>query len=124
MARFRLSRLAQADLAQILAVSRERWGPESQRRYAAILAAAIRKVAADPLGLTTRARAELAPNLRSFHIQHARAGLAYPKVRRPVHIVYYRMIEPGLIEIVRVLHEHMDPGRHLHENSKNKNSCR
>ena len=40
MARFRLSRLAQADLAQILAVSAERWGAEGRRRYAAVLGAA------------------------------------------------------------------------------------
>jgi len=50
MARFRLSRPAQADLAGILATSAERWGLEGRRRYAAILAAAMRKVAADPEG--------------------------------------------------------------------------
>ena len=32
---------------------------------------------------------------------------------RPVHILYYRIIQPGLIEIVRVLHERMEPSRHL-----------
>lgn len=61
MARFRLSRLAQTDLARILATSAERWGIEGRRRYAAMLADAIRKVAAEPEGPTTRARSELAP---------------------------------------------------------------
>ncbi len=55
MARFRLSRLAQADLARILAISAERWGIEGRRRYAAMLAAAMRKVAADPEGQPERA---------------------------------------------------------------------
>jgi plasmid stabilization system protein ParE len=32
-----------------------------------------------------------------------------------VHIVFYRAAEPGIIEIVRVLHERMDPWRHFGE---------
>jgi toxin ParE1/3/4 len=109
MARLRLSWLAQADLARILAISAERWGMEGQRRYAAMLAAAMRKIAADPEGPTTRARAELAPGLCSLHLQYARAEASKAKVRRPAHILYYRAITPELIEIVRVLHERMDP---------------
>jgi toxin ParE1/3/4 len=31
-----------------------------------------------------------------------------------VHVLYYRVLAPGLIEIVRVLHERMEPSRHLH----------
>jgi toxin ParE1/3/4 len=120
MARFRLSQLAQTDLAGILATSAERWGIEGRRRYAAMLAAAMRKVAADPEGPTTRARTELAPGLRSLHLQYARAEAAKAKVRRPVHILYYRAITPELIEIVRVLHERMDPSRHLREGSEGK----
>jgi toxin ParE1/3/4 len=34
-------------------------------------------------------------------------------VRRPVHVIYYREIAPGLVEIVRILHERMEPGRWL-----------
>jgi toxin ParE1/3/4 len=115
MARFRLSRLAQADLARILATSAERWGIEGRRRYAAMLAVAMRKLAADPEGPTTRARAELAPGLRSLHLQYLRAEAPEAKLRRPADILYYRAIAPELIEIVRVLHERMDPRRHLHE---------
>jgi toxin ParE1/3/4 len=37
------------------------------------------------------------------------------KVRRPVHVLYYRIAQEGVIEIVRVLHEKMDPSRHLDE---------
>ncbi len=118
MARFRLSRLAQADLEHVLAASAERWGSDRRRRYAAILAAAMRKVSADPKGPATRTRAELASGLRSFHIQHVRAGDSGAKVIRPVHILYYRAVAPDLIEIVRVLHERMDPHRHLDEVSE------
>ena len=37
------------------------------------------------------------------------------KVRRPVHVLYYRVAEEGVIEIIRVLHERMEPSRHLDE---------
>jgi toxin ParE1/3/4 len=30
-----------------------------------------------------------------------------------VHILYYRPIQPGFIEILRVLHQRMEPSRHL-----------
>ena len=42
---------------------------------------------------------------------------ATAKVRRPVHVLYYRVGDEGVIEIVRVLHEKMDPSRHLDEPS-------
>jgi len=112
MARFRLSRPAQPDLRHILATSAERWGSEGRRRYAAILTAAMRKVAAEPNGSATRDRDELLPGIRSFHIRHARRGDPETKVRKPVHIIFYRVVEPGLVEILRVLHERMEPSGH------------
>lgn len=121
MARFRLSRPAQADLTDILATSAERWGIEGRRRYAAILTTAIRKVAADPENPATRDRAELVPGIRSFHIRHARSDDSELKVRRPVHILYYRVIRSGLIEIIRVLHERMEPSRYVDEASGKRN---
>ena len=113
MARFRLSLLARADLAQILAVSAEQWGTEGRRRYAAVLAAGMRKVAAEPDGPATRDRAELSRGIRSFHLRNARADDTVAKVRKPVHVLFYRDLGSGLVEIVRVLHERMEPSRHI-----------
>ena len=115
MARFRLARPAQIDLAQILATSAERWGAEGQQRYAAVLAAAMRQVANEPQGPLTKKRPELRSGMRSFHVRYARRAAATAKVRRPVHVLYYRVAQRGVIEIVRVLHEKMDPSRHLDE---------
>jgi toxin ParE1/3/4 len=119
MARVRFSQQAQTDLVEILATSTERWGVDGGRRYASIVEAAMRKLAADPVGPTTREQAKLLPGIRSFHIRHARRENLDSKVRRPVHIIYYRVIQPGLIEIVRVLHERMEPSRHLGAISEN-----
>lgn len=115
MARFRLARPAQVDLANILATSAERWGAEGRQRYAAVLVAAMRQVAAEPEGLPTRRRPELRAGLRSSHIRYARRGAEAAKVRRPVHVLYYRVAQDGVIAIVRVLHERMVPRRHLDE---------
>lgn len=115
MPSFRLSRQAEADLVGILAASRRQWGAGGRRRYAALLAAAMRKVAAEPQGAATRRREELRAGIRSFHLRHARSADPAGRVRRPVHVLYYRAITPALIEIVRVLHERMEPSRHLFE---------
>src|SRR5260221_400817 len=113
MARFRLSLLARADLAQILATSVELWGIAGKHRYAAVLAAGMRKVAAQPMGPTTQDRVELSRGIRSFHLRNARGGKVALQVRRPVHVLYYRAVRPGLVGIVRVLHERMEPSRRI-----------
>lgn len=118
MARFRLSRLAEADVVRILATSEERWGTDGRRRYAAILAAAMRTAAADPQGPITRERSDLLPGIRSLHIRHARGHDPDAKVRRAVHVLYYRAIAPDVIEFVRVLHERMEPSRQFGEEPK------
>jgi toxin ParE1/3/4 len=98
MARFRLARPAEHDLAKVLATSAERWGTDGRRNCAAVLAAAMRQVADEPRGPLTRNRTGSADAA---------------KVRKPVHVLYYRVAPGGVIEIVRVLHERMDPRRHL-----------
>jgi toxin ParE1/3/4 len=98
MARFRLARPAQIDLANILATSAERWGAEGRQRYAAVLAAAMRQVAEEQLPRP-----------------YARRAAEGPRVRRPVHVLYYRVAEEGVIEIIQVLHERMEPSRDLDE---------
>ncbi|MBV8337817.1 MAG: type II toxin-antitoxin system RelE/ParE family toxin [Alphaproteobacteria bacterium] len=115
MRRFRLSRLAEADLLAILATSRSQWGSAGERGYAALIAAAIRKVAVEPAGPATRQREELRPGIRSFHLRHARSADPEARVRRPAHVLYYRSVSPDVIEIVRVLHERIEPRRHLFE---------
>jgi toxin ParE1/3/4 len=115
MARFRLSRPAQVDVEGIFASGAERWGAEAGRRYAVTLATAMRQIASDPQGRVTHSRDELLPGARSFHLRHARVDDPGSRVRRPVHVLYYRPIAPELIEIVRVLHERMEPARQISE---------
>ena len=90
-------------------------GRRRPHRYAAVLAAAIRQVAVEPHGPLSRKRAELRSGILSFHVRHARVSAEVVKVRHPVHVLYYRVDRDGVIEIVRVLHERMEPSRHLDE---------
>jgi len=118
MARYLISLPAQDDLRHILAASAERWGDEGGRRYARRLADAMRRIAATPNGPNTHSRGQLLAGLRSFHIRHVRGSRLSANVREPVHIIYYRILEGDLVEIVRVLHERMEPARHVGEASE------
>ncbi len=109
MARFRISAPARDDLEHILATSLDRWGEAGRARYAALLAAAMRAIARDPEGSMTRERPELSPGVRSLHIRHARGARG---VKDPVHLIFYRR-DDDVVEVVRVLHERMEPTLHL-----------
>lgn len=109
MARLRFTDAARADLAGIFALSLERWGEAAARRYAALLAAAARAATSNPRTPLARERAELAKGLRSFHVRHVKLAFG---VKAPVHVVFYRHVG-AVVEIVRVLHERMNPSEHL-----------
>ena len=113
MARYRLSEPAKADIAAILKRSEELHGREARIRYRACLTAAMRRVAADPKGRSSVDRAELVPGIRSFHIRHSRDESREAPVANPVHVIFYRVVRPGIVEIVRVLHDRMEPRRHI-----------
>jgi toxin ParE1/3/4 len=113
MARYRLSDLAKSDIAAILKTSEDRNGRKARIRYRALLTAAMRRIAAAPEGRSTSDRADLLPGIRSFHIRYSRDESREAPVANPVHVIFYRAATPGLVEIVRVLHERIEPGRHI-----------
>lgn len=88
-------------------------GAEARSRYRALLTAALRRIAADPHGRSTVDRGALAAGLRSLHIRHSRTESREAPVGDPVHVIFYRAPEPGLVEIVRGLHGRMAPRRHI-----------
>ncbi len=112
MRRLRLTHEAETDIEGIVAWSRARFGDESWRRYAALLAAAIQDIAEDPERVGHQARPELGNRILSWHLRMSRHHLTASTVRRPRHVLIYR-IEGDIIEVVRVLHDAMDPVRHV-----------
>lgn len=113
MPRYRLSDAAKADIAAILRRSEALYGTEARIRYRGLLTAALRRVAGDHHGIATVDRGAVFAGLRSLHIRHCRNESRETPVADPVHVVFYRAIGAGLVEIVRVLHERMEPSGHL-----------
>ena len=110
--RYRLGDQAVADLQSVLLDTERMFGPDQRKRYTDLFHQAARLIAADPHHLGSKPREELRPGLRSFHLNRAvgRQGAS-------AHMLYYMETDledgaPGVM-ILRILHHHMDPGRHL-----------
>ena len=113
MARYRLSGPAKADISSILRISETRHGRDARTRYRGLLTAAMRRIAADPQGRLTSDRSELLAGLRSLHIRHSRNESREAPVGEPAHVIFYRVAGPDVVEIVRILHDRMEPSRHI-----------
>ena len=94
MPRYGVTRRALADLLDIARYTRESWGRTQAQLYREELELSFQKLALSP-GLG-RARADVAPSVRSFPIAR--------------HIAFYVEREDG-ITLLRVLHPGMDVAR-------------
>ena len=70
--------------------------------------AAFRKLADTSNFVTTKDRSEILNALKSFHLRHVKLT-GDDRVRHPRHVIYFRPRGRGLIEIVRILHDRMEP---------------
>jgi len=96
MPEYRLSKLADADVADIAAYTIERFGVRQARLYCDRLESCFQALAENPkLG---RCLDQIAPVVRRFDHQS--------------HVMYYRANSNGVL-IIRVLHERMDPLQHF-----------
>ena len=94
--RYTLSPRAQGDLDEIWTYTETRWGIEQAEFYTHQIEHDIRTIAAQPN--MSRACSDI------------RAG--YWKYPTGSHVLFYRPIIGG-IDVVRILHERMDPARHF-----------
>jgi toxin ParE1/3/4 len=96
----------------ILRQSARLFGPKQRERYARLIRAAAELAATEPFRPGSRARDELGTGIRSFHVELAarRRGAAS-------HLLYYLPADgpsgANGIVILRILHEAMEPRRHL-----------
>lgn len=96
MLRIQKSPQSETDLENIWLYSFETWDEAQADRYYDALAKGINQLASNPeIG---RSRDDIREGYRSIQINR--------------HIVFYR-IEGQAIDVVRVLHERMDPENHL-----------
>ena len=93
----RVSDPAKQDLALIGARTQHQWGKAQKTKYLGHFRATFELLRNSPGA--GKPRENISPGLRSH------------PVRR--HVIFYRE-KKTVVEIVRVLHEAMDPDRHLH----------
>lgn len=96
MSTYRLTPAAQRDLSSIWDFTKERWDAHQAETYVVEIRAAIERVAADPS--------------RGRPCDDVREG--YRRYGIESHLLYYVGSADG-VDIVRVLHQRMDPTRHL-----------
>jgi toxin ParE1/3/4 len=102
----RFTHRADADLDHILRWTAEHFGEEQAERYRRQLFETLRHVVEAPFGPRTRTRDDVRPGLRTAHVRTTG--------RRGRHIVLFRVAEvDGGVIVTRVLHDAMDPSRHL-----------
>lgn len=96
----------------ILHESERQFGRVQRKRYAELIERAVQLVADEPKRGGFRGRDELASGLRSFHVE-----LAARRRGAGSHVLYYLRGQLGDERageiIARVLHERMEPLRHM-----------
>jgi toxin ParE1/3/4 len=105
---------ARRDIAAIIRWSFSEFGEAAAHRYEALILQALRDLASDPERPGSKERPEImAPGTRTYHLSLSRSRMAGKRVKAPRHFLFYRSIAPGVIEIVRVLHDSRDLAQHL-----------
>ncbi len=96
MTGYRLTPAAQGDLSSIWDYTRERWGDDQAETYVLEIRAAIERIAQDPR--------------RGHACDEIREG--YRRYGIGSHLLFYRE-RPDGVDVIRILHQRMDPTRHL-----------
>ena len=93
LAKYILSKSADADLENIYKYTFETWGIEQFHIYRKQINDALEKISKEPELINSKAREDLAPGCRLYHVQH--------------HYIVYRLGKK-YIEVGRILHERMN----------------
>lgn len=117
MPALRLSVLAETDITDILEYSETTFGDVARLRYEALLETGLRDLAADPDRLGVTGRDELGLGVRTYHLIHCRdrARTERGPVRRPRHLIVFRVTDPDFVDISRVLHDAVELADHVPE---------
>jgi len=104
----RLSAAAQADYQQILRWTTKNFGSAQARTYAGTLSSALTALHAGPELIGAKLRDDIGRHIRTLHV--ARNG------HKGRHFVMFRVSTAQgqrVIDVLRLLHDSVDPQRHL-----------
>ncbi len=93
---YRLTPAAQGDLSSIWDCTEEHWDVQQAETYLVEIRAAIERIADDP------DRGRVCDDVREGYRRYAIGS----------HVIFYRSRTDG-VDVIRVLHQRMDPTRHL-----------
>ncbi|MDC5698711.1 type II toxin-antitoxin system RelE/ParE family toxin [Intrasporangium calvum] len=96
MSTYRLTPAAQRDLSSIWDYTQERWEARQAEKYILEIRAAIERIATDPD--------------RGRSCEEIRAG--YRRYGIGSHVIFY-IVQTDGVDVIRILHQRMDPLRHL-----------
>ena len=99
MPSFTLTNMAKADLKEIARFTQNRWGREQRDLYLQMLDVSFHQLAVNPL------KGKDCSDI----------CIGYRKLPAGSHLIFYRQTPADTIEIVRVLHGHMDIETRLSE---------
>ena len=100
MAEYRLTRKALQDLDDIWYYTVDKWSEQQADSYYNMLTASCQKIATNP-------------NLYGKRYDGIFDGLRGFKVGK--HLLFYRILDDDVVEIIRILHEHMDLQNSINE---------
>lgn len=112
MYRLKLAAQAEQDIEDLLSHTSEAFGVAARERYEALITRGMLDIAENPLRPESLDRSDLRAGIRSLHLMRSRHR-ALGRVKKPRHVLFYRLQGQRTIEIVRVLHDSMDFVRHL-----------
>lgn len=115
MYHLRLTGPASRDIVDILDHSLDHFGDAARKRYETLIEAGLRDLAADPFRAGSKPRPEHGPRTRSYHLLHSRkkARITSGIVQAPRHLIFYHIIDGEIVEVIRLLHDAMEPRHHL-----------
>lgn len=113
MRRVRIAGPALRDIARVLRHSEEEFGRAARLRYRRLLDKALRELAQDPARIGVRHIDDVREGYFTYHLRSVSQRSPAIPVRRPRHLVAFRLDASGDVTVVRVFHERQMLARHL-----------
>lgn len=106
---YELTRRAEADLDEILSYTADAFGPGQAVLYSKHIIAACEEVACNPYGIGSRRRDDIRNGVAVYPVR-----LATGRTKGAAHVLLYVASDAsGLVTVLRILHERMDPTKVL-----------
>ena len=84
-------------------------------RYENLLLLSYRFLASNPYAIGTSVVESGNPAIRRLPLRNLSQKKLPHQVRKPRHVIFYRIVEPDMVVIIRILHDQMDIVSHLKE---------